>query len=90
MKYFICRPWHIQPDIGQVVMEKNSEVTASRALELYKDEAGPGFANLSAVPNFVKGRKVRDGVLVLWGEDITDKECFKRRLAGHLAQEILE
>lgn len=26
--------------------------------------------------------------LILWGEDISDKECFKRRLAGKL--EILE
>ena len=90
MKYFIRRPWHTRPDITWEFSEKDTEVTAKRARELYKDEAGPGFINLSAVPNFIKGKEVRDGGFVLWGEDITDKECFKRRLAGQLAQDIIE
>jgi len=90
MKYCIRRPGNIRPDIAWEISDKDNEVTAKQALELYKDEAGPGFANLNAVPNFVKGRKVRGGGYVVWGEDITDKECFKRRLAGQLERDIVE
>lgn len=61
-----------------------NEITAKTALEMYKHEAGPGFLNLKAVPNFHKGTSIIAPFYRVWGEEITDAECFRRKLEGTL------
>ena len=79
MKYFTDRTSFSEPNCSLV-----NQITADIALEMYKLQAGPGFLNLSAIPNFHKGAKVRMQHYWVWGERITDAECFRRMLAGKL------
>jgi len=77
MKYFISRRSFSGYD-------PVNEITPKTALALYKREAGPGFLNLKAVPNFHKGAQVYIEFCRIWGEEITDAECFCRQLKGTL------
>lgn len=61
-----------------------NEITSKTALELYKQEAGPGFLNLKAVPNLCKGVHIYNKFCEFWGEEITEAECFRRKLEGTL------
>jgi len=65
------------------------EITSRYALELYKGLSKAGQYNLVAVPNFNKGTPVNGKAFSVWGEIITNAECFNRRLKGRLAKEIL-
>ena len=65
------------------------EVTSKYALELYKHQSKPGQYNLVAVPNYKKGTRVSGMGYTIWGEIITNAECFNRRLKGNLAQKVL-
>ncbi len=66
------------------------EITSKTALELYKNNAGPGFLNLKAVPNFHKGNHISGPFHSIWGEEITEAECFHRKLKGTLLDGIWE
>ena len=81
LKYFIARHSYFRNDVV-------NEITSKTALELYKQNAGPGFLNLKAVPNFHKGVRIVGAFSDVWGEDITDAECFRRKLAGILLDGI--
>ncbi len=65
------------------------EITHKYAKELYK-QAKPGFANLEGIPNFHAGKKVTGYFYTIWGEITTNQECFRRRLKGELAIDILD
>jgi hypothetical protein len=65
------------------------EITSRYALELYKGLSKAGQYNLVAVPNFNKGTLVNGKAFSVWGENISDAQCFKKRLDGTLAREIL-
>lgn len=85
MKYFIYYQWNLDGKHA----DKNYEVSKKFALQEYKTNSGSGFWNLSAVPRFQKGTKIRTPSLILWGENINNAECFRRRLKGTLSNEIL-
>ena len=92
MKYFISRGPAIRADIAQVISDKDYEVSKELALGWYKSNAGRGNLNLLAIPNFNKGVSVtiRRGTVRLWGEDVSDSECFRRRLEGILHTDIID
>lgn len=92
MKYFISRCSALATDVSRSVPWQDVEITKPRALKLYTDVAGPGKQNLVAMPNFNTGKEVfvRNLSFMLWGEDISEKECFKRKLSGRLWKEIQE
>lgn len=83
MKYFISRNSFSGRD-------PVNEITSKTALEMYKREAGPGFLNLKAVPNFHKGAQRTAPFYCVWGEEITEAECFRRKLKGTLLDGIWE
>jgi len=83
MKYFVSRHSLFRPDLV-------NETTPKTALELYKENAGSGFFNLKAVPNFQKGILIHGHFYRLWGEEVTDAECFRRKLEGTLLDGIWE
>lgn len=76
----------------KVISDKDFEITKERAFNMYKERAGKGNLNLLAIPNFNKGNEViiRRGSVRLWGEDINESECFRRRLLGSLHTEVLD
>lgn len=92
MKYFLTQGFAIREDIQKVISNQDYEITKERAFNMYKDKAGPGKLNLMAMPNFNKGAEVfiRSGTVRLWGEDIGESECFRRRLKGSLHTDVLE
>jgi len=96
MKYFIAHGFVIHQntmmDSQKVVSEKDFEITRERAFNMYKERAGSGNLNLIAIPNFNKGKEVviRRGSVRLWGEDISEQECFRRRLVGSLHTDVQE
>lgn len=89
MKYFIARGPAPAPEL---ISTKDFEVTRELAQKWYKQHAGPGKLNLIAIPNFNKGTEIifRRGTVRLWGEDISESECFRRRLEGTLHVEIVD
>lgn len=91
MKYFLARG-HIRPDIRQIISEKDFEIPKDLAFRIYKSHAGPGKLNLKAIPNYNKGTEIiiRRGTVRVWGENISDSECFRRRLEGTLHVDIVD
>lgn len=82
MKYFISRFSYS----GQYA--PTNEITTKTALAFYKEAAGTGFLNLKAVPNFHKGIRIYMPFCEIWGEEITEAECFRRKLKGTLSDEF--
>ncbi len=82
MKYFIKRYSFIFG--GDLI----NEMTSKTAMEMYKQQAGSGFLNLRAIPNFLKGKKIYQPFYNFWGEEITEAECFRRKLKGTLLDGI--
>ncbi len=60
------------------------------ALAMYKQDAGPGFLNLKAIPNHLKGIRIYMPSCEVWGEKVTDAECFRRKLKGTLLDGLWE
>ncbi len=86
MKYFVQQKMYLYTfEISNIW-----EITTEGAKFSYKQWAGPGFLNLKAIPAFQKGTKVKTSSFILWGEEISNTECFKRRLHGSLKTTILE
>ena len=85
MKYFIAHR-------SLVEMDQDYQISKERAYNMYKDKAGSGKLNLVAIPNFNKGAEImiRRGTIKLWGEDISEQECFRRRLIGSLHTDVLD
>ena len=53
------------------------------------------YSDTEITRKYTSGEKIRfsdprSRVLYIWGEDISDQEIFKRRLAGTIDQETLE
>ena len=65
------------------------EITSEYALKLYKGLGKAGQYNLVTVPNYKRGTRVQGKTFSVWGEVVTEAECFKRRLSGQLANDIL-
>lgn len=65
------------------------EVTSKYALKLYDHIGVPGQLNLVAIPKHRKGTRVNGTFFSVWGENISNAECFNRRLQGKLANNIL-
>lgn len=86
MIYFMQKHPHNSKEIEM----RASEVSQDRALELYKYGSGGGFCILDSVQDFVKGITYNQGHYTIWGEDIDQKECFRRRLSGKLVGEVLK
>ena len=74
---------------------RTREVTKSAAFDLYlknagKDKHGKSLRYLVAYPNYNKGVRIRCANFWLWGENISNRELFKRRLRGEVAKEVLD
>jgi hypothetical protein len=86
MKYFIGdTEWYAVP----------CEVSSDLAFSLYnshagKDRSGKSLRYLVAHPNHNKGVRIRCKNYWLWGENISNRELFKRRLTGEVAKEVVE
>jgi len=91
MKYFLQqrKGLRLAHQLPEGIDFRPFEITHKFALELYKIRAGSGFANLTAIPNFHSGIRVVGHFSTVWGETITNKECFKRRLVGAMGRDIL-
>lgn len=66
------------------------EITPEYALKLYKGATKSKHYNLDALPDFNAGKKVGNAFWTVWGEIVTNKECFRRRLKGELGKEKLK
>jgi len=88
MKYF-AQQQRIWPPTDPVEPYQVFEITSNYALELYKGLSKPKHFNLEAVPNHKEGKLVKGKAFHVWGEVITNVECFKKRLDGTLASKIL-
>lgn len=87
MKYFLHQHPH---NSAEEIDMRYREITRDNALTLYKERAGGGFGFLTAVQHFTKGVTYNQGYYTVWGEDINQKECFKRRLAGRLKDDMIK
>ena len=83
MKYFIAHRTLVSADMDY-------QISKEHAFNMYKEKAGSGKLNLVAIPNFNKGVEVfvRRGTIKLWGEHVSESECFRRRLIGSLHTEV--
>ena len=96
MKYFISPTRPFGTVTFDLQMEKNGvyEVPSRLAYDLYVDaEANPrnhmSYEHIDHA--FETGRSVFISNFVeLWGEDMADKELFKRRLNGDVKKEVVE
>ena len=90
MKYFAKKnPMWPPSKTRPIESYQTYEITSRYALELYKALSKVGKFNLVAVPNHKKGTRVDGPNFSVWGEIATNAQCFKRRLDGTLAREIL-
>ena len=87
MKYFMGVAAKTTASGNRVSYEKDVEISSERALRHYVAKAGRGKKQLVAIPNYRQGNQVRLGMYNMWGENISNAECFQRRLAGRLAKE---
>ncbi len=87
VKYFIGYGCKTRLDINRPSIERDVEIPTERALKFYTAAAGTGKKYLVAIPNFRQGNQIRYSKYNLWGENISNAECFQRRLAGRLAKE---
>jgi len=83
VKYFLARHTFSEKDLV-------NEITPEKAMEYYRSNAGPGFLNLQAIPNFQKGNHIKGSHYHLWGEEIGGHECFRRILKGTLLAGLYE
>ena len=62
------------------------ELTPKYARELYEAASKPKHGNLEGIMNFNAGTKVSSVFWTVWGEIVTNNECFRRQLKGELAK----
>ena len=95
MKYFM----RMRPGVAFLKMRPDNmdgdavyEVTRERALFYYRlfNKNVRGGGELLAKPQWQKGQRVSGGFYEVWGENISNKELFRRRLTGDVAKEVVE
>ena len=96
MKYFIKRRDSMLLSQGDLDPGVVHEVTPKRALAMYRAAIGSkkvanvgSMENLLVQPAYRKGEKHQWGFYEVWGENISKREVFKRRLNGEVAKDIL-
>jgi len=88
MKYFVKK--HPRGDHLIFSRRLAEEIIRDRALACYKSRKVGGFGALLTIQLFIRGTTYNQGDFTIWGEEVTEKECFKRRLAGKLSPNILQ
>jgi len=98
MKYFATQTRPAKFEDGTFKFRKKTtfEIATDKAYKMYKDAVDSHYIEADELEDYFKfGTHVRTGVnmgassISIWGENITDEELFKRRLAGEVASEIL-
>lgn len=85
MKYFCRAADKLPHPLLNMVRGKMYEITPRKAFNEYSRGN-----SLLVNKRFRSGEIVHKKWMTVWGEDISDKELFKRRLEGKVAKEILE
>ena len=67
-----------------------NELTSEKAWDEYVRHAGGGNQRLVARPNFNKGTEIQCKFYKVWGENISNRQLFKRKLEGTIEQEVFE
>ena len=88
MKYFMQRAERIPHPMPMLPTTQIYEITPKRAFKEYVECAGKGMKNLTAKPWFDQGATIHRKWYSVWGEDVNDRQVFKRRLEGIIAQEV--
>ena len=100
MKYFI-KKFSSHPlsalahDAANLEVDVVYEMTKEKALFWYRlmnrnTIRSGGAENLIVKPEFRKGVRKSGGFYEIWGENVSNKELFKRRLNGQVAKEVIE
>lgn len=87
MKYFCMRAEKLPHPIPTMAHDVAYEVSPEKALEMYILVVK---SRDMAVAEFMHGDNINCKYWSLWGEDVSDAECFHRKLSGKLGIEILE
>ena len=87
MKYFFLRDEKLPHPLPNMLRDIAYEVPAQKAYEMYILVAKNRDM---AVIDFMNGTRTPCKYWTVWGEEITEAECFQRKLAGKLAVDILE
>ena len=71
------------------------EMTEEKALFWYRlmnrnTTREGGIENLIVQPEFRKGVRKVGGFYEIWGENISNRELFRRRLNGQVAKEVID
>lgn len=85
MKYFTIRAEKLPHPLPSMKSGMMYEVSKEKALDMYKlvdDYDG------TPEQNFNNGTFVDGKYWAIWGENISNAECFQRRLSGTLATKI--
>lgn len=87
MKYFCMRAEKLPHPMPNMLSNVAYEVDAEKAFDMYalvvKDQH-------MAMIELLNGTCRKSKYWSIWGEHISDAECFQRRLSGKLAIDILE
>lgn len=100
MKYFI-KKFSSHPlsalaqDAANLEVDVVYEMTKEKALFWYRlmnrnTVRSGGAENLIVQPEFRSGVRKTGGFYEIWGENISNKELFRRRLTGDVAKEVVE
>lgn len=87
MKYFAIRAEKLAHPLPNLEQGVAYELSEKKALEMYTVATKDQY---KAVERFGIGIRVTCKYWSVWGENLSDTECFRRRLAGKMAAEILE
>ena len=89
MKYFAVK----SPTPTGYMRDANAgltyEISRKYAKVLYEHCFKKGELNLKAIPAFNKGEKISRSHYTIWGENISKKELFRRRLAGEVEKDVI-
>ncbi len=89
MKYFAVKSARPTGYMRDATAGETYEITSKYAKVLYEHGFKKGELNLRAMPAYRKGEKLSRSYYTIWGENISKKELFRRRLAGEVAKEVI-
>ena len=90
MKYFAIKYNDRHGYLLDADVQETHEITRRYARTLYEQSFKKGELNLKAIPKFNKGERVAGSMFAIWGENISNRELFKRRLNGTVAQKVID
>lgn len=92
MKYFIRKSENSLLSSQTLDVGVAYELTSEKALFWYRligKTVRNGGENLVVQPWYRKGTPMKANGYEVWGENISNKELFRRRIAGEVAKEVI-